>query len=368
MTVLRAEDSSRQLRSPSAINSLREGCRTPLRGGCRTPKGSVLIITLWSLFLLSVFAVYLGYGVRQKLVLAYRLDERSKLRFIADAGIKKAVISLAGEEFVEGYASLSDRWSDNAVEFKEQPIGDGSFTISHTYINDISNEVFVRYGLVDEESKININKADQKILRSLFRICLDCDEDEAQRLAASVVDWRDGDSALSIPIGSAEDADYRGLQYSYEAKDADFEVPEEVLLVNGMNEDIFAKVKDYITIYGDGKVNINTASKTVLLSLGLGGDIVYNIMLFRYGKDKILGTPDDGVFTSHATIAPQLSQSFPLSESQLAQLTRVVDQSLITGSSYFTIRCTSRLNNKKNTTEIICVVDRSGKILYWHES
>jgi len=64
----------------------------------------------------------LGYGVRQKLALAYRLDERSKLRFIADAGIKKAVISLTEEEFTEGYASLSDRWSDNAVEFKDRPL------------------------------------------------------------------------------------------------------------------------------------------------------------------------------------------------------------------------------------------------------
>lgn len=351
MMVPKAKDLLRQLQSPFQANK----------------RGGILILTLWSLFLLTMFAVYLGYGVRQKLVLAHRLDERDRLRFIAEAGIKRAIVVLT-EEDLEDYTSLSDSWSDNIAVFKERHLGDGVYDISYNYMDEISNSIYTRYGLVDEESKISINKADQKTLRRLFRIALDFNTTEAQKLAASIVDWRDGDGALSIPIGSAEDREYRGLHYPYEAKDAEFEVLEEVLLVNGMDEDIFERLKDYITIYGDGKVNINTASKTVLLALGLGGDIVYKILFFRYGEDKILGTPDDGIVTSHATIIPQLSQFSSLSESQLAELTRIVEQNLITYSSNFMIRSISKLKNKKGTTEIICVVDQSGKILYWHES
>jgi type II secretory pathway component PulK len=314
-----------------------------------------------------MFAIYLSYGIRQKLTLVYRLDDKDKLCFIAEAGVKKAISTLMKED-LEDYAALSDGWSNNAAVFKEHIIGDGEFDVSCDYIDEISNTPYTRYGLVDEESKINVNKADQKILRQLFRIVLGFNKMEAQELAASIVDWQDGDGELSIPVGSAEDREYRRLHYSYEAKDAEYEVLEELLLVKGMDEDIFNKIRDYITIYGDGKVNINTASKTVLLALGLGGDVVYNIMHFRYGEDKIPGTPDDGAFTAHSTIAPQLSQFSPITESQLAQLTRVAEQNLITYSRHFAIRSISRLNNRKGTARIICIVDGSGKILYWHES
>jgi len=351
MTALRSEEFQRQSLSRSAYKS----------------PGSVLVLTIWSLFLLSMFSIYLGYGVRQKLTLAYRLDERDRLRLIAGAGVKRAMLFLAQEES-KPYASLSDGWSDNVYMFKDMPVGDGAYEISYHYKDEISNDVYIRYGLTDEEGKININKADQKMLRRLFKVVLRSNDMEAQRLAASIVDWRDGDGALSIPIGSAEDKDYRGLLHSYEAKDSDFEVLEELLLVNGMDEEIFKKIRDYITIYGEGKVNVNTASKAVLLALGLGGDVVYNILRFRYGEDMIFGTDDDGAFTSHSSIVPQLSQTSPISMSQLAQLTKAVEQDLVVNSSNFRIRSIARLERGKGAAEIVCIADKEGNILYWHES
>jgi len=336
-------------------------------------KGSILVIALWSLCLLVVFAINLGNGVRQKLILVYRLDEKSKLRFIAEAGIKKAIVELRkGKETIantgEIYDSLNDNWSNNVSAFKDVDIGGGTFNISYTYIDGKSPYPTIRYGLIDEQRKININTADEKILRHLFRLVLDFTEVEAQELAASIVDWRDSDSELSIPLGSAEDYDYQGLRYPYEAKDTRFEVLEELLLVNGMDEEIFEKIKDYVTIYGDGKVNINTTSKVVLVALGLNEGLADKILYFRYGKDGTLSTPDDNVFVMSSTIVPELSQFCNLSDSEVAQLSVIVDKYLAVGSDTFKIRSVSKLDNGKNTAEITCMVNRRGKILYWQES
>ena len=170
-----------------------------------------MLITLWSVFMLSMFAVYLGYGIRQKLVLAHRLNDRANLRLIAEAGVKKAIVTLANTDLT-GYAALSDSWSNDEGNFKEIPVGDGSFSLSYNYFDERTGASYIRYGLVDEEGKININKVDQIVLRRLLKIALDFHVMDAQSLAASIVDWRDGDSQLSVPQGSAEDMQYRNLR------------------------------------------------------------------------------------------------------------------------------------------------------------
>lgn len=329
-------------------------------------RSSILIISLWSLCLLTTFSVILGYQVRQKLTLVNRLDERDRLYFIAEAAIKKATVELKKEP-EKTYDALKDTWSNNIAAFKEIDIGGGKSSILYDYIDEQSGIQETRFGLLDEERKLNINKLDATVLRRLFRI-LGLDEIESQELAASIIDWRDSDSELSIPIGSAEDSYYRNLTYPYEAKDAEFEVLDELLLVKGMMQSIFQNLKDYITIYGSGKVNINTASNSVLLALGLDDDIVDKILLFRAGEDGIAGTIDDNVFDAPSSIVPKLSQSYHLSDSEVAQLSVVVDQYLVTNSNNFMVKAIAKLNNSKNTARLICVVNRSGKVLYWQES
>ncbi len=329
-------------------------------------EASILIITLWSLFLLTSFAVILGYEVRQELTLVKRLEARDALHYICEAGVKRAIVELKREPF-KSYDALTDNWSNNVAAFKEVAIGNGQFSILYDDINEQPGRLETGYGLMDEERKININKVGPIILERLFRIVLGLDEVGAQELAASIVDWRDNDSELSLPLGSAEDPYYRNLQYPYEAKDAEFEVLDEVLLVKGMDRDIFEKLKNYITIYGNGRVNINTASKITLLALGINEDIVDKILSFRKGQDGISATPDDNIFDTAANIIPKLSQFCQLGDSEIAQLSVVVEQNLSTNSDNFMVRTIAKLDDR-NTARINCVINRSGKVLYWQES
>lgn len=325
------------------------------------------MLALWSLCLLSTFAVILGYGVRQKVMLASRLDDRAKLSLIAEAGIVRAITEVK-RELPKSYDAINDYWSINIDAFKDIPLGDGRFNVYNEYINDKSGLMEVRFGLVDEERKININTAESKIIKNVFRYVLNIDEFLAQQFAASIVDWRDGDSELSIPSGSAEDAFYNDLQHPYEAKDANFESFDELLLVKGITPGIFEKIKDYITIYGSGRVNVNTASKAVLLSVGFTEDIVDKIITVRSGDDGIWGNADDIFFDSPSSVAVKLNQFYALNEATQGEVNAISDLYLTSTSSCFTAKSIATLKNKKSSRTVISVFDKDGKVLYWRES
>lgn len=346
----------------------------------RGTKASILLLTLWSLSLLTVFSVTLGYGLRQKLSLVKRIDERERLRLIAEAGVRKALAVLIRQE-TEGCNSLKDTVSNDPALFKDVYLEGGSFSVSYNFsrgsgipphskqlagMNEPGGALETRYGLSDEESKINLNTSALAVLKNLFA-AVGFDEVEAQELAASIVDWRDKDSQLSIPLGSAEDPYYHGLPYPYEAKDSEFESLDELLLVKGMTPEILEKIEDYVTVSSAGRININTASSLVFLSLGLDEDAADKIIRHRSADDGILGNEDDNVFMKTSDIVPHLSQAFPLSDSQISKLTIVIDQGLDVYSNNFMIKSTARLNNRKAELKVVCIADIFGKILYWHE-
>ncbi|MBI3617400.1 MAG: general secretion pathway protein GspK [Candidatus Omnitrophica bacterium] len=345
-------------------------------------RGSILILTIWSICFLSTLAVILGLGVRQKLQLVQRLDERDKLHLVAAAGINQAIARIRQDKESTFY-SFQDICADDPSVFKEIALGEGRVDIRYDLFDEASSsrshrspegeepaggQTKVRYGLIDEERKINVNTADAEVMERLFRFVLDVDEVRAQDLAASIVDWRDADSELSTPVGSAEDSFYRNLAYNpYEAKDAPLEALDELRLIKGMDANSMEKLKDYLTVFGDGKININTAPEAVLRAVGMSTYLVDKIMSYRFGKDGVMGTEDDNVFDRHSNIVPHLSQFVSLSDSEVADLTRIADQFLKVQSENFMARAAAHLNNRRNATEVVAVFNRSGDILYWHE-
>ena len=328
-------------------------------------KGSVLVLVLWALALLTVFAAILGYGVRQKLSITSRLDDRSALRFIGEAGVKRALSRIKKMSEGKTSYSLNNGGSDSAL-FMSGRVGSGSFSVYHDYRETSDVDKRRIYGFTDEESRLNINTASRDIMKNLF-FELGVYEVAAQNLAASIEDWRDEDNLVSVPFGSAEDFYYRSLSLSYEAKDADFGAVEELLLVKDVDVNTFDKIKDYVTIYGDGRVNVNTASGEVLRALGLGRELTGKILDFRRGEDGVMGTSDDNVFSQTATVPVLLANYSGLSESELVRLKGVMENSLKVDSFFFRIKSSGNLPGKKVSMDVSCVTDTGGNILYWHE-
>lgn len=329
-------------------------------------KGSVLVMALWALILLTVFAVQLGVVVRQKIALARRLDERDKLFYIAEAGIKRGVAELRKAEEPLEVNTQINLWKDNAESFKDIPVGEGSFSVIYRVGGGSANDP--RYGFGDESAKVNINHANADVWERLLRMTSQMDEDDIEQLSYAIVDWRDKDSVYQHPQYGAEDKDYEDLDFPYEAKDGDFELIDELLLVRGMDWETFAGIRGLVTVYGDGRININTASGTILQVLGLDGKLVEDILAFRRGADMIEGTEDDFFFSSADEIVSQLSAVVPLEEKDASLLAGLVDRNAFSvQSAHFSLLSVAALNARAAKLEIVAVVDHNGYIRYWRE-
>ncbi len=90
-----------------------------------------------------------------------------------------------------------------------------------------------------------------------------------EELIANLADWVDLDSTR-LYQGGDEDALYdRGDDETrYRTKNAPFDTREEIRLVEGWHLDgVWERVGRQLTVYGSGKVNVNTANRTVLFGL-----------------------------------------------------------------------------------------------------
>ncbi len=329
----------------------------------RIKRSSILILTLWVLAFLAFFGLYLNRGVRQKLSLVKTLNFRGTLHYIADAGIKRAVIELLKDETT--FDTIRDNWSDNPAVFEQIPVGLGDASV-HYRFESSDGRAEERYGISDEERKININTANPAVIERLFKLVASLDETKAQELAAAIVDWRDSDSSLSIPLGSAEDAYYDDAPEPYNCKDSSFEVLEELLLVKGMSQSLYDTVAGFLTVHGAGSVNINTASEQVLAALDIEERVVEEILKFRAGEDEVWGSADDDFFEAPDSIVADLSQKASLSVSEIANISNIVSAGLLgTRASAFMVQSRAQVGALKK--EIICVVNKSGKILSWRE-
>ncbi|MCX7661540.1 MAG: general secretion pathway protein GspK [Candidatus Omnitrophica bacterium] len=327
-------------------------------------KASVIILSLWMVALLSALSISLSYGIRQKAVLVRRLEEKRRASSLLEGAVIKAV-SYLRKQIPQGYLGLNDNLINNPFDFKDMDFGDDFVSFAYNFFDDASGKILTFYGLTDEASKRNINRAEPLILKQFF-MQLGLDEINADEIASSIVDWRDSDNLLCSP-NSAEDTYYHFLEPFYEAKDSDFEILEELLLVRGMNKELFTKAKDYLTIYGDGKVNINTASKIVLVALGLNPALVDKIVNFRAGDDGISGTADDNIFFNLNEIVFRLKSKFDLTSLDILQLNSIIPKYLAVDSNFFRINCTVYKKEGKQKLNLTAVVNRKGRIFFWQE-
>jgi len=338
--------------------------------GMRTERGSILIAVLWAVFFLGALAVSIYALLAPQISLAGRLKDRTQLHYLAQAGAQKAMAVLAADDTPD-WDGFKDVWANKEEAFKDMRLGEAGYvSVSGAFVSDGAAEE-TRYGLVDEERKININEATFDVLKKFIELTGQTTSQAASDIADSVLDWVDEDS--DPRENGAEDGYYQGLTQGYACKNADFQTLEELLLVKGMTQEIFDKVRGYLTIYGKGKVNINTAEKYVLEALGMGDTLADKLVQFRRGNDDQEATADDNVFESVETVAATLSAGESLAAEEADQLSGVIASGLVdVRSDYFYGESHAELryddeDEARLATTILFVIDREKNIKYWRE-
>ncbi|MCX5667987.1 MAG: type II secretion system protein GspK [Candidatus Omnitrophica bacterium] len=319
--------------------------------------GTILITTIWILAILSILAVGIGFRVSLEARLSKYNMDRLKAVYYAKAGIVKAQAMLL-KDSTPGYDTIREcgitvPFDKDVRSVFTEKLADGGFEVNY----EEAGKTY--YGMTDEERKININKADQLVLTTLLGKDNKAAEEnrDYENVAASIVNWR---GMARAPGGGAWDDDYETLAAPYKCKHADFSAIEELMLVKGMKPELFDSIKDYVTVYGDGKVNINTATERVMRACGLGENLIAGIMNVRNGRDLTAGTKDDGLVND---ITPEAAArwniAFDANEKNALN-------NFTTGSNYFRIESKGAVDRSKISARIVCVIDRKAKRLKYY--
>jgi len=236
-------------------------------------RGIALMMVLWVLVFLSILSMNFLRSTRWVAGSTHNLKEETLAYYQALSGYHEALHYIASDK-------------DLNVDFLDE---EGNFWID-SETNPVTGkrvtddgEIEIR--ITDENSRININFAQQDRMRKLLER-VGVKEDEIVVIMDSVLDWKDPDKEHHL--SGAEDDYYESLDEPYKAKNGLFDVPEELVLVKGMKpEYLFGDgtgatgLLPLITTFGKNTININTVSPEVMQLLGLNEVEIETIMKQR---------------------------------------------------------------------------------------
>ncbi len=205
-------------------------------------KGIALILVIWVVTLLLVIAGSFLYAMRTDARAARNAALIARSDALAQAAVSRSLIELfkpQGSPEIWKREGEPRRW-----------VFEGA-------------EITIR--LADESAKIDVNTANNELLKGLFRYGGLGDEDAA-RLLDAVLDWRDPDS-LTRPAG-AEEPEYAQAGLSGRPANYPFQSTEELQLVLGMRAEVYQRIAPMITVYSrQSGVNPHLAERPVLLAI-----------------------------------------------------------------------------------------------------
>ncbi len=173
--------------------------------------------------------------------------------------------------------------------------------------------------------------------------------------------WSDRNTLLRLP----------GISENESLVDAIIAAPiyakEDLLAVKDMTADVYDLMKDLVTVYGDGRININTVSPEVLSVLGASQGFISAVEGYRAGEDGVEGTADDRVFNNIYEIGNDLAAWGLGAADQTWLQTLIVAQKLSVGSA--TVRCELKVKKGQRLLKNFrIVIDlTTGVILRWDE-
>ncbi|MBX7245890.1 MAG: general secretion pathway protein GspK [Candidatus Sumerlaeaceae bacterium] len=290
------------------------------RGKWTRQKAMIMVLTLWIVVVLGVLATSLAFDVQVNSKLALMQREKFQAYNLARSAVALGMVNLQNDMLIDYQEnpnqpvdSFADVWAmrDRREKDVEVEMGKGTYEVQ----------------IVDEEGKININRASASLIKTILEY-YDYEAPDSETIANAIVDWRDADDmALGTNPGKENEVysamggqkissktlpeelavqcpneDYltieelldvfdnlgvdREIYYGY---DPDAEEARELKMrndvamghttrdkskrkVRGKKEQL--ALKDILTVQGSGRININTASEevlTILFAAATGG-------------------------------------------------------------------------------------------------
>ena len=267
----------------------------------RSREGAALIVALWVLIILSLIVGSFAFEAKLEAMLVSYKRKKYQAEMLAKSGIEYARAIL-----------------DSARNAKELEIADltedpDGFNQAALYVQrSLSTTTTIQLGngrfsvtIESAESGRNVNLLTREQWLDIFEMA-NVPSTEWDTMIDCLEDWIDENDFHGLNGAESDDPFYQDR--GYPVKDGPLDSIEELLLVKGWgaeilygrpgdeeNDEIFG-IADILTVWGDGKVNLNTANTNLLLSFAEYEDWeLASVFEARLGPDGEDGTLDDGI-------------------------------------------------------------------------
>ncbi|MDY6971167.1 MAG: type II secretion system protein GspK [Thermodesulfobacteriota bacterium] len=283
------------------------------RGLFGNDSGFALILTILIISLIVALTLQFNTYMRSDLDAASNFRDGVSLACIARSGFDCALAVLSQDASESEFDSLHEDWAHSKVlSANSAPLfSGGRFEVG---ILDHSGKIQINR-LVDGKGRYNTKQKDL-LTRFLSLEQFDLDPEEVDSLLDCLKDWFDPDN--EVTGFGAENNYYQALDGPYACKNAPIEFPQELLSIRGITRKLYYGTEDklgisaYLTVHGDGKININTADILVLRALApeIDQEMAEDMATYREdgGNDLSASTWYKSVpGLDHVTIDPDLA-------------------------------------------------------------
>lgn len=288
--------------------------------GQDSERGMALVLVVLVLGILTSIVVDFVYGIYVNTSLLNNWQRLQEISLAAESGVSVAA---------EGLSQVLKQSEYYNVRVQAVPPMD-------PFDLDINVSIIIE----EENSKLNINK-----------IVDDFDKTTVQYdMLLRLLDALELDSSTALAIKDYIDTDgmSEGAGFEDSARNSRMESIDELMLVAGVDPGVYNTLSPYVTVYGNGRVNINTAQWPVLASIAEG-----------VTEDLAQSAIETRAATPFAN--PGAIRAVPGFESIQ------INSSLITvkGDAFMVTSSASDANGLRR--DISCVLSSGSNVLYWRE-
>ncbi len=268
-------------------------------------QGVALIMVLIALTILGAMTADLMETNEVYLATAVNARDALKAEYMAKSGINLSRLTLSFREILGDTALPFWQYADMLVSsftgsgggFLGDITGSNLADVEGLGLEGIGPDDDLKVTIVDEESKINVNVSNivvqgngsARMLFELESLMSPPEFDELfddelgsgelstrEEIICEIIDFSDGNEDLCDLSGTEDSSLYTTLEPAYYRKNAPLDSLQELHLVSGIDDDLYSAFVDprpedpdrrIMTVWGKGRINVNTAPLDVLLAL-----------------------------------------------------------------------------------------------------
>ncbi len=249
-------------------------------------RGIALILVMCIVALIVAITLELNRASRLQVYEAANIRDGVTLQYVAKSGV------YIGRSALKEDDALVDSFLDDWAKAQELSLQSES----------LFDSGFFELKISDESGKIPVNKLTVEnnfndSIREIFIRLLTLpdfglNEEAANDIVDAIKDWIDGDD--EITGFGAENNWYKGLDTPYACKNAPLDCVDELLMVKGITRGILYGVEGrmgiapYLSVFGTGKININTAPLPVLRAMSgeITDEMALDMDAYRRSEDN----------------------------------------------------------------------------------